>query len=210
MESGELQAASEGEEVLSIDIRRYLQAFRRYVWLLAAILILSVAGAVIYTQRQVPIYEAVASVQIEPKLPDLLGTGDLFNVASSGTGTLEYYKQQRLVIGSYTLCAQTIIANDLLPKLLTAEERKSLSHDAQVDVAARRLMLQLEVKYPDTDRIMYVSVKDADPAFAKAVANAHVTTYVNYAKGLLSLNSTEASNALQQEFDDAETKLRDI
>jgi len=50
-------------------------------------------------------------------LPDLLGTGDLFNVAAGNNGTAEYYKQQQLVIGSYTLCQQTIQANDFLPHL---------------------------------------------------------------------------------------------
>ena len=69
-------------------------------------------------------------------------------------------------------------------------------------------MADIKVKYPEANRIMYVAVRNPDPAFAKEIANAHITTYVNYAKGLLSLNSNEASNALQQEFNDAEAKLR--
>ena len=208
MESADVEPA-EAEQASSIDIKRYLAALRRFIWLIGALVVLAVAGAVIYTNRVTPIYEATASVQIEPRLPDLLGTGDMFNVAAgNGAGTTEYYKQQQLVIGSYTLCQQTIQANDFIPRFLSPHERSVLSKDDQLDIASRRLMANLKVKYPVANRIMYVAVRNPDPAFAKDVANAHIKTYVNYAKGLLSMNSTDASHALEQEFNDAEAKLR--
>ncbi len=197
--------SSQEEQVISIDFRRYLGALRKYVWLLAALVVMSVAGAVVYTTRQTPIYQATASVQVEPKLPDLLGTGDVFNVAGASA---EYYKQQRQVLSSFTLVQKTIEQNDLIPKLLSEGERKELSHDDQLDLATRRLQLDLLVKYPEADRIFYVSVKNPSPEDAKLITDAHVTTYESYAKGLLQLNSNTASEALQAEFTEAETKLR--
>jgi capsular exopolysaccharide synthesis family protein len=191
-----------------IDLERYFLTLRRYIWLIAAFVVLVAAGAVVYTRRLVPVYEATASVQIEPKLPDLLGTGDMFNVASGNSNTTEYYKQQQLVIGSYTLCQQTVQANDFVPKLLSPEQRAVLTKEDQVDIASRQLKEDLKVKYPVADRIMYVSVRSSDPKFAKDVANAHIATYVNYSKGLLAMNSTEASGALEQEFNQAEQELR--
>jgi capsular exopolysaccharide synthesis family protein len=209
VESDDVEPA-DGAEGVNIDFRRYLFALRRYIWVVLGIIALAIAGAVVYSIRKTPVYEASASVQIEPKLPDLLGTGDLFNVAAGGgTQTVEYYKQQRMVISSYTLAQQTILANDLIPKLLSKTERAMLSQVDQLDLATRRLRSSIEVKYPEANRIMYISVRDGDPAFARDVANEHVTTYVNYAKGLLSQNSTDASSALQQEFNAAEAKLRD-
>src|SRR5689334_6795176 len=197
--------AQHEEQVLAIDVRRYLAALRKYVWLLAALVVLSIAGAVVYTTNKTPIYEATASVQVEPKLPDLLGTGDMFNVAGAST---EYYKQQKQVLSSFTLIEKTIDQNDLLPKLLTEAERKDLSHDDQLDLAAQRLQLDLTVKYPEADRIFYVSVRNPSPEDAKLIADAHVATYESYAKGLLQLSSTSASEALQAEFTEAEAQLR--
>jgi succinoglycan biosynthesis transport protein ExoP len=197
--------AADEEQVLSIDFRRYLNALRKYVWLLAALAVMSVAGAVVYTSRQTPIYQATASVQVEPKLPDLLGTGDMFNVAGASS---EYYKQQKQVLSSFTLIQKTVDQNDLIPKLLSEAERKELSHDDQLDLATRRLQLDLQVKYPEADRIFYVAVKNPSAEDAKLIADAHVTTYESYAKGLLQLNSNTASEALQAEFTEAETKLR--
>ncbi|HEY0195813.1 MAG TPA: polysaccharide biosynthesis tyrosine autokinase [Kofleriaceae bacterium] len=196
---------SDDEQVLTIDFRRYFSALRKYIWLLAALIIMSVAGAVVYTTRQTPIYEATASVQVEPKLPDLMGTGDLLNVAGASA---EYYKQQKQVLSSFTLVQKTVDTNDLIPKLLTEQERKDLSHDDQLDLATRRLQENLTIKYPENDRIFYVLVKDSSPQDAKAIADAHISTYESYAKGLLQLSSNTASEALQAEFTDAEQKLR--
>lgn len=196
---------SSEEQVFTIDFRRYLAALRKYVWLLAALIVLSIAGAVIYTVRQTPIYQATASVQVEPKLPDLLGTGDMFNVASASA---EYYKQQKQVLSSYTLIEKTVDQNDLIPKFLSEAERKNLSHDDQLDLATQRLQPDLKVTYPENDRIFYVAVRNASPEDAKLIADAHVATYESYAKGLLALSSTNASEALQAEFTEAETQLR--
>jgi capsular exopolysaccharide synthesis family protein len=196
------------EQVLSIDYRRYLAAFRKYVWLLAALVVVAIAGAVVYTTRQIPIYQATASIQIEPRLPDLLGTGDLFNVAAGGGNATEYYNQQREVLASYSLAQQTIEQNDLIPKLLDAAERKELSQVDQLDLATRRLQKAVAIKYPKPNHIMYIGVHDTDPELAKLIANAHVTTYINYAKGLLSMNSSQASEKLQADFTEAEAKLR--
>jgi succinoglycan biosynthesis transport protein ExoP len=198
-------SAEREEQVLSVDFRRYLSALRKYMWLLAALVVMSVAGAVVFTTRQTPIYEAVASVQVEPKLPDLLGTGDLLNASGASA---EYYKQQKQVLSSFTLIQKTIEQGDLIPKLLNDVERKTLPHDDQLDLATRRLQLDLTVKYPDADRIFYVAVRDASPEDAKAIADAHVSTYESYSKGLLQLSSNNASEALQAEFTEAETKLR--
>lgn len=206
MESADVDD-DESKPGVTIDFRRYLQALLRYIWLIAVLVAVAIVGAVLYTVRQVPIYEASASVQIEPKLPDLLGTGDIFNVVAGGGGA-EYYRQQKKVIGSYSLCQQTIVANDYVPKLLSTAEQTTLSKADQLDVASRRLEDMITVKYPDDDRIMYISVKHRDATLAKDIANAHVTTYVNYSKGLLSQDSSGAASALQAEFNAAEAKLR--
>lgn len=200
-----MEPAPHEEQVLSIDFRRYIAALRKYIWLLAALVVMSIAGAVVYTTRQTPIYQATASVQVEPKLPDLLGTGDTFNVASASQ---EYYKQQKQVLSSFTLIQKTVEQNDLIGKLVSEAERKDRSHDEVLDLATRRLQLDLVVKYPEADRIFYVAVRNPSPEDAKLIADAHVATYESYAKGLLQLNSNTASEALQAEFTEAENKLR--
>ena len=203
--------AAESADLLNIDVRRYLKALRRYVFPLLALIALAVTAAVIYTSRQPKIYQAKASVQIEPRLPDLLGQGEngLVGMTGIATGGLDYYKQQRQVLSSYTLIKQTVQDHQLVVKLLTEAERSGLRPDQQLEEATRRLQKTLSVKYPEQDRIMYVIVRSESGNLAAEIANAHIATYVAYAKGLLTVDTQQASKALTSEFDQAALKLQE-
>ncbi|HEY4240966.1 MAG TPA: polysaccharide biosynthesis tyrosine autokinase [Kofleriaceae bacterium] len=207
MESGETQSRPD-DQVLRIDFARYLNGLRKYIWLVGALVIVAVAGAVVFTSRQTPIYESTASIQIEPKTPDLLGTGELFNAGANGAST-EYYKQQREVLESYMLCARTVTEHDLIDKLLTPDEKKGLSQQDQVQAAALKLRDQITVKYPDQNRIMYVAVRNASKTAARDFANFHVDTYLLYTQGLFSENTSKGEKALEDEFNETEKKLRE-
>jgi len=196
------------EQALTVDFRRYFDALRRYVWALLAIVALAVTGAVIYTNRQPSVYQAQASVQIEPRIPDLLGQGqdELFR---GGGGTSDYYKQQRQVLSSFSLMRQTVEQHRLYLRVLSDFERGNRKVDELIDMATSRIRTSLLIRYPDQDRIMYVVVRNSNPQLAADIANAHVQTYIEYSRGLLSTDTKQASSALTTEFDDAERKLRE-
>jgi polysaccharide biosynthesis transport protein len=193
------------EEILSVDFGRYLEAIRKYVWIIAAIVALTVTGAVVYTMRQTRIYEATASVQVEPRLPDLLGQGAEMLAAGGATG--EYYKQQLSVLKSNTLLRTTVETYQLHQRLLTDKEREGLPDDVVYQRATDRLVEMVGVKYPNQDRILYVTVRSPDPKLAAEIANDHIQAYVAYSKGLIS--TTRAADALQKQFETAEKDLRD-
>jgi succinoglycan biosynthesis transport protein ExoP len=199
------------EAGLSFDFARYLEALRKYAWAIAALMALAIAGAVVYTNRLPRIYEAQASIQIEPRLPDLLGQGqDLVNLNAGGGGaTSDYYKQQRQVLASYSLVRQSVEQHRLYMGLLGEQEREGKNVEDMVEESTRRMRAMLRIKYPDQDRIMYVVVRSENRQLAAQIANAHVKTYEDYAKGLLSTGTKKASGALSTEFDDAEEKLRE-
>ncbi|CAN5187951.1 exopolysaccharide regulatory tyrosine autokinase VpsO [soil metagenome] len=203
----ENEEQSEGEDpVFNLDYRRYLDALRKYFWAVIAIMALMITGAVIYTNRQTEIYQAVASVQIEPRIPDLLGQGQ--EELYTGGVSSDYYNQQRQVLGSYSLIRQTVDQHRLYLKVLSEPERANRKVDEMIDAATVRIRGELSAKYPDQDRIMYVVVRNSNPQTAADIANAHIATYIEYSKGLLSTDTKQASSALTTEFDDAETKLR--
>src|SRR5262245_44615697 len=89
---------------------------------------LSITAAVIYTSRKPKIYQASASVQIERRLPDLIGDGrDLFTRAN--VGGIDYYAQQQVVLTSYQLIKKTVRDNQLYLRLFNEVER----HDRKVE-----------------------------------------------------------------------------
>lgn len=193
---------------MSFDVRRYVKALRRYLFPLLALIALAITAAVIYTSRQPKIYQAKASVQIEPRLPDRLGQGEA-GMLGLTMGGLDYYKQQRQVLSSYTLLKQTIVDHQLAGKLLSESERAQFAADRQIELAIERLQLALVVKYPEQDRIMYIVVRGEDAALAAEIANAHVATYLAYAKGLLTGDTKQTAKALTSEFDLAAVKLQE-
>lgn len=207
------QASAPGdEELLSIDIGRYLTAVRKYKWVILAIVAVSITGAVFYTSRQTKIYQATASVQIEPRLPDVLGQGQDIIALGAGnvSATLEYYKSQLEILGSRQLIEQTVQANDLHLRMLTAAEREGRTLDQAHDLATLRLKEMVKVSYPVQNRVMYVAVQSRDPQLAADIANFHIATYERYAKGLLSTDTQRASKYLAAEFDNADKSLRAV
>ncbi len=200
--------SQEEESLLDFDFRRYVDGLRKYVWAVLAIVALGITAAVVYTQHLPRIYQAHASVQIEPRLPDLLGQRqDLLSRAS--VGGADYYAQQKQVLASYRLIRQTVETHRLYTKILTPEERGELKLETLVEMTTKRLQGMLTVSYPAENRIMYVIVRSQNPQLAAEIANAHVSTYVDYSRGLVSTDTKKASGALSTEFDDVETKLRE-
>lgn len=198
----------EEEQTLNLDLRRYFDALRKYTWAMVAMIALAVTAAVIYTNRQAPIYQAQASVQIEPRIPDLLGQGQ-DALLRGGGGTSDYYKQQKQVLNSYSLIRQTVEQHRLYLRILSDLERGSKHVDELVDLATSRIRGSISIRYPEADRIMYVVVRNTNPQLAADIANAHVKTYIEYSRGLLSTDTKQASSALTTEFDDAERRLRE-
>jgi polysaccharide biosynthesis transport protein len=199
------------EQVLGIDFRRYLGAVRKYKWIIASVVALATTGAVLYTSQQTELYEATATIVIDPKLPDLLGQGHEMVPASGGSAssTAEYYRQQREVLHSYQLVRRTVEDNDLHLKLLTDDEREDLTQEEVLDLVTNRLRASLNVDYPEQNRIMHITARDPDPKLAADIANAHVNTYVSWTKGQLSLGTQRASKWLATELEMAEKKLRE-
>ncbi len=195
------------EQLFDFDFARYIDGFRKYFWAVIAIMALAITAAVIYTKRQPKMYEAHASVQIEPRLPDLLGQRQEL-ISRANIGGSDYYAQQKQVLASYRLIRQSVETHQLYNKLLSQEERGERKLEALIDLATLKLTGMLSVTYPAENRIMYVIVRSASPELAAEIANDHVSTYVDYSKGLVSTDTKKASGALSTEFDEVEGKLR--
>ncbi|HLL25862.1 MAG TPA: polysaccharide biosynthesis tyrosine autokinase [Kofleriaceae bacterium] len=197
------------EPVFGLDIRRYLDALRKYIWAVLAIMALAIAAAVVYTNRQPRIYAAQASIQIEPRVPDLLGQGQEILTGVATAGTLDYYKQQKQVLGSYRLVRQTVETHRLYNDLIPEPARQGRTVEDLIKDATARVRTMIAIRYPDQNRIFYVNVLNENADLAVKIANAHVSTYVAYARGLLSTDTQQASTALSKEFDAVEGKLRE-
>ena len=74
-----------------VGLRDYLRLLKRHRWLIFSIFALITLTGTIWTFVQVPIYQAGATVLIEPELPKVLNIQDVTPMGSSGT---DYYQTQ--------------------------------------------------------------------------------------------------------------------
>src|SRR5262249_39288883 len=74
-----------------IHLKEYLRLLVKHRWLIATVFIVTAVTGTIWTFLQTPIYQASATVLIEPELPKVL---NIQEVTSPGLGTLEYYRAQ--------------------------------------------------------------------------------------------------------------------
>jgi capsular exopolysaccharide synthesis family protein len=199
----------DNDPVLGLDFRHYLDTLRKYAWAVVAIIALAIAVAVVYTNRQPRVYAAQASIQIEPRIPDLLGQGQEILTGLATANTLDYYKQQKQVLASYRLIRQTVETHRLYNDVIPEARRQDRKVEDLIEEATATIRGMISIRYPDQNRIFYVNVLNQNPDLAAKIANAHVSTYVDYAKGLLSTDTKQASTALSTEFDVVEGKLRE-
>src|SRR2546425_4829523 len=80
-----------------IHLKEYLRLLLKHRWLILAVFIVTAVTGAVWTFMQTPIYQASATVLIEPELPKVL---NIQEVTSSGLGTLEYYRTQYALMTS--------------------------------------------------------------------------------------------------------------
>jgi succinoglycan biosynthesis transport protein ExoP len=88
-----------------IDLRDYWKVVLKRRWTVIAFFVIAVTLVTIFTLRQTKIYEAYASVIIEPYAPQVLGNvREVYNLgAGSYWSNKEYYETQYNVITSRTV-----------------------------------------------------------------------------------------------------------
>src|SRR5215468_2019981 len=133
-----------------VHLKEYLRLLLKHRWLILAVFVTVAVTGAVWTLSQTPIYQAAATVQIEPELPKVL---NMQEVTSTSQGSLEYYRTQYALMTSRPVLQNAIDA-------LTREH----------DTAA------LAALGAGTDP----RIKQADPALAAKVATTVAQAYVKY------------------------------
>src|SRR5713101_6433359 len=90
-----------------IHLKDYLRLLLKHRWLILAVFIVTTVTGTIWTFLQTPIYQASATVLIEPELPKILNIQEITN---SGMGSLEYYRTQYALMTSRPVMDNTVAA----------------------------------------------------------------------------------------------------
>ncbi len=197
----------------SIDLRYYFEIIRKRFWILLAVMAVAITGTVLYTTRQPKIYEAMASVVVDPRPPEVFGDkfDDVIQLGSGGYwSNREYLNTEIDLLQTYNLARQTITDNGLWqnPELVPPIPDDTRTKDQLIDAATRTFVSGLYATGNKDNRIVQIHVRNTDPELAALLANKHVETYTAYTVRYRSKGSNEVSAFLASELDRAAGKLK--
>ncbi|HET8542014.1 MAG TPA: Wzz/FepE/Etk N-terminal domain-containing protein, partial [Anaeromyxobacter sp.] len=210
---GHVRSAADEQE---FDLREYWRAFQRRRWVIASVFAAAVILTLLVTLRQTKIYAATATLIIDLNAPRVLDKKQVEEVVETGTGgywySKEYYETQYKVITSRA------VAQRVSEKLQLARDLRFLGLDgvkeakqieqavANVDPASE-LQNRLKVLPVKDSRVVRIQVEDRDPKWSATLANAIAEAYIAENLSVRSSMTQNASDWLEQQLADLETKL---
>src|SRR5438093_4363017 len=78
----------------------YLKVLRKHRWLITGVFLVTVVTVAIWTFLQVPIFQAVATVLIDPEAPKVLNIQEVTPIGTAGAWDPNYYPTQYEIIKS--------------------------------------------------------------------------------------------------------------
>jgi polysaccharide biosynthesis transport protein len=162
-------------------LKDYYRILRKHRWLVAGLFLLTVLTVSVWTFVQTPIYQASATVLIEPEAAKVL---NIQEVTSIGAPTQEYYRTQYEIMMSRPILQKVVDTLNL--------KQRVPAIGGAVDPAAV-LAGRVTIEPKRNTRLVLVKAEDPDPALAAEIANAVAK---QYAKHNLDIKLRGAQDAL--------------
>jgi polysaccharide biosynthesis transport protein len=199
-----------------VDLREYWNIIVKRRWTVVAVFLIVVTVVTIFTLRQTKIYEARASIIIEPYAPQVLGNvREVYNLgADSYWSNKEYYETQYKVITSRTVAQKIIQQLRLegnkeflgLEALPPGEQKAALEKNIDLPEMLRGM---LEVEPVKDSRAVYIKARHRSPKWAQRLANAAVNAYIEYNVQTRRQVTLDAAGWLQVQAQELKTRMDD-
>ena len=99
---------------VATTIRHYLDILRKRIWVVLAVLAVGVTGTVLYTLRQPKIYEASATIVVNPQAPRVNKEDDVIELGAGSYASIrDFYNTQIEVLTSFPLARTTVVEGDV-------------------------------------------------------------------------------------------------
>ena len=186
----------------------YRRVLRKHRWLMTGIFLLTVLTAAIGTFLETPIYQAVATILIEPEPPRVLSIQDVTPVGAGSSWDPAFYPTQYEIIKSRAVVVRAVEALNL---------KTAGAGSGALAAPARTLSGSLAVEPMRNTRLVLIKVAGPDAARAAAEANAVANAYAKYnvelkLKGARDALTwlTEEAGSLRAKVDEASQALQNF
>lgn len=175
----------------------YVKLLRRHRWLLVAIFLVTVVTVAVWTFTRIPIYQASATILIEPEAPKILNIQEVTPIGSAGD---YFYPTQYELIKSRAV-VERAMQNMKLKERIPAIGQ---SRDPFKEIGGAII-----VEPKRNTRLVFVKVEHADPVLAADLANAVATAYARYNVELKLKDAREALTWLTEEMSNLKSRVQE-
>ena len=173
------------EQEEALDLRELWIVILKRRWAITVFFLLVMTIVVIYTLKQPKVYQAAASIIIEPMAPEVLsGVREVVDLGTGGYWTnKEFYETQYNIIKSRAIAKRVVDKLGLdkdahflgLDTIKDPQERERMAK--KVD-PVKRLISKITVEPVKNSRMVYIKVEDTNPEFAALLANTIASAYM--------------------------------
>jgi len=194
-------------EAPSVPLTHYLWVLRRHLWKILAFVAVCVLATFVVSARMKPIYEATATVDIDPQAPSAV-VGDE-SARSQGLDDTD-------LIDGFLATQIKLIQSDAVLRpvaeqyhLLNPNEKanSSASPSEQSRAAAPVSLGQLKVTRPPNTYLLLISYRSPDPHLAADVANAIANSYLFHTYDLRIHSAAGLSSFMEKQLDELKAKM---
>jgi uncharacterized protein involved in exopolysaccharide biosynthesis len=147
---------------------------RKHRWLITGLFLLTVLTVSIWTFVQVPIYQATATILIDPEPPRVLNIQDVVPMGGGGMWDRNFYPTQYEIIRSRPVLERAAAA------LKARTPAGSAPGSDAADGVAGALSGAISVEPKRNTRLVLIKIDGPDPARAAEEANAVANAYARY------------------------------
>jgi uncharacterized protein involved in exopolysaccharide biosynthesis len=184
----------------------YRRVLRKHRWLMTGVFLLTVLTGGIWTFVQVPIYQAVATILIEPEPPRVLNIQDVTPVGAMSPWDPAFYPTQYEIIRSRAVVERALESLNVKARLsdgrAAPEPAHGLSGSLAVDPVRNTRLVLIKVAGPDAAR-----AADEANAVASAYAKYNVELKLKGARDALTW-LTEEAGRLRAKVDESSQALQ--
>ncbi len=205
-----------------VDLRDYWNVIVKRRWTVVAFLVVTITLVTIFTLRQTKIYEAKASVIIEPYAPQVLG--DVREVYNLGAGSYwsnkEYYETQYNIITSRAVAQKVVSALQIegnreflgIDKLQPEDQKKYLedkeARGEKIDYVEEVRKL-IKVESVKDSRAAVLKTRHQSPKWAQRLANATVNAYIDHNRQTRQQVTMDAAGWLGTQLNELKARMQE-
>jgi succinoglycan biosynthesis transport protein ExoP len=183
--------------VREAHLKDYYRTLRKHRWLVCGVFLATVFTVAVWSFVQTPIYQASATVLIEPEPPKFL---NIQEVSPIGSPTQDYYRTQYEIMVSRPIIERVIETLNLKKRIPGLERAGD---------PVRALLGSVTVEPKRNTRLVQVRFEHPDPGMAAEVANALARQYAKHNLDIKLRGAQEAMTWLNEQMGSLKVKVQE-